>query len=80
MDKEKIKQLRKQGLSYGAIGKMFGVTKQRIYQICGQNKKIIEKIKKCPVCGGTHARIVMATQKKIICDDCKSISKVDKKI
>jgi len=47
MDKEKIKQLRKQGLSYGAIGKMFGVSKQRIYQICGgikRNNTDIERI------------------------------------
>lgn len=35
VDKEKVRAMRNDGLTYRKIGEMFGITSQRVAQICG---------------------------------------------
>lgn len=36
-NKEKMLELLKRGLSYRAVGEVFGVSKQRVHEICGKS-------------------------------------------
>lgn len=46
MTKEEIIKLRNQGKTFKEIGKIFGVSKQRVYQVCGKARKFNSEIEK----------------------------------
>ena len=68
-NKTKIIELRNQGLSYGAIAKMFGLSRSRIHVICSgyhsnKNKKLKLSVirrdgNKCQWCGKTKKDMVV---------------------
>lgn len=46
MTKEKIIEYRNQGKTFKEIGEIFGVSKQRVYQVCGKARKYNAEIEK----------------------------------
>jgi hypothetical protein len=82
---KKIKQLRGAGLSYGAIGKMIGLSRSRIHQICEEmilktpRMKKIDEIEKhggkCFYCKEKQIEFLNFTKGKVICWNCQFIEK-----
>lgn len=57
--REDIKDLRAQGKTYEEIGKLLGVTKQRVHQLCRDRR-----VRVCIICGGP-------TFRWLVCDNVK---------